>query len=323
MQKLLVLILIIVVVDALHIQGYKNNVAVRDSLILNASPGDSVAVRCTSSENISISTAPQPTKFSVQIVATRSDSNERAAHFSIPRDNYEAYLMNELNIVCTTTESLIYMQLNIDFVPFIDTRVARVHRTMQPIECPIRAPNFPPYKYQIAWISKQVNAPRHYHNPQNFTLTSHLFDIPSTHMNGTVYTCNLIESGTVKLAANVTMIRLEQHVLNYTVWLLVAIVLGLLVSIGIRYRQFRLARRRCRQCVNPRCMSSLGLDYPERLGPGGTATEALVPAALPAALGEPAAPPAALPATRGVRGRVLQRVNQFEEFSSLRIKDEF
>jgi hypothetical protein len=138
---------------------------------------------------------------------------KRIAHLKIPSNNYGAYMFNALKVTCTVNGLSCFVQLQVEFAPFVDWTVPRVQSLERgssgTIECPIRAPNFPPYQYQLLWTSKNSNGVKNEHFTRNFTLTSFFFPIAKATIDyhDSVFTCTLLRNNSVRLNSSVRVVH--------------------------------------------------------------------------------------------------------------------
>ncbi len=107
--------------------------------------------------------------------------------------------------------ALCFFQIQASFEPFIDPNVSSIQHVpggggRASLECPIRAPNCPPYQYQVIWTAFRNNT-KSYFFTRNFTLTSYLFEpeLPA-YMDNSIYTCSLLTNNKVTLQANISMV---------------------------------------------------------------------------------------------------------------------
>lgn len=231
-----------------------------DSFIVKAKAGDSVAIHCECASKVNLSSVPSSSHVKVwdsERVGTRFT---RSARITVPAWNYDAYKLNELKVVCTASSGVsCFIQLQVDFSPFVDLGVKAVQTVNEgesgSIECPIRAPNFPPYKYQLMWSSNRDDGrDRRVYFAQNYTLTSYSYSLAraKARMDKTIYTCSLINRATIVMSANVTLhvevpratFAVDHVVMSLsTSWLLVAILFGLGLTICIRHRHQKKQKR--------------------------------------------------------------------------------
>lgn len=131
----------------------------------------------------------------------------------IPADNYKAYTENEKKVRCdifygnASLGHSCFVQINVHFQPFVDTRVPTTQlfhkNALHSLECPIRAPNFPPYEYEIFWyVLKKGVASVLYSS--NFTFTSYFLHGLEL-VDRAVYTCFLVnKTKNIVASANIT-----------------------------------------------------------------------------------------------------------------------
>jgi hypothetical protein len=129
----------------------------------------------------------------------------------IPTNNVLAYKENENKIRCellnnsVSTGDSCFLHLNVHFEPFEDDTVSREQSLLntRTIECPIRAPNFPQYKYTIIWSQflqdKKIDL---FYG--NYTLTSYFFVVDKP-IDGSIYSCSLFFNKSILLSSNITI----------------------------------------------------------------------------------------------------------------------
>lgn len=169
------------------------------------------------------------------------DSNRNIIKYSseitlrLPTDDEQVWELNNRNIYCQVTHegsyeikskvkldffpvSSIYCNnhLNINFNPYISQIVNRTQfireNELSSLECPIKAPNFQPYKYSINWYYHsfdQINATWSFMYSKTFDKSGEFYIISNAKVdvdNG-VYKCELIEivSGTSVLSEVITV----------------------------------------------------------------------------------------------------------------------
>jgi hypothetical protein len=107
-----------------------------------------------------------------------------------------------------------FFQIQASFELFIDPSVSSIQHVPGGggrafLECPIRAPNFPPYQYQVIWTAFRNNT-KSYFFTRNFTLTSYLFEPERpANMDNSIYMCSLLTNNKVTLQANISMVVLR------------------------------------------------------------------------------------------------------------------
>jgi hypothetical protein len=192
----------------------------------------------------------------------------------VPADNLLAFKENERKIQCeifvnnNKTEHACYLHLNVQFKPFVDKTVSRfqILDRSRVIQCPIRAPNFPAYKYLILW-SKFVNNKRIPYWFGNFTLTSASLQIEQT-LETEFYSCALFENNLLLFEINITsqferkanaelQIKVEHSSLNglWSITVLIPVA-GLFAALKLRENR---RTRRGRASSRPRAVSSMPL----------------------------------------------------------------
>lgn len=171
----------------------------------------------------------------------------------MPEDNIRAYRKNDNLITCraiyenSTADHSCFAHLNVKFEPFVDNTVKLnqvVCANKREIECPIRAPNFPPYEYHIFWIRFNRKG-RVVLFAANYTLTSYFYPIEKV-VEGDIYSCSLSQNNSILMSVNITVKR-EAPMAAYVEYNLVSLwsllVLPLLVGLtALKYRSAILAR---------------------------------------------------------------------------------
>lgn len=173
----------------------------------------------------------------------------------MPQDNIKAYRENDNLIICqaiyanSTAEHSCFAHLNVKFEPFIDKTVKLnqvIQENKHEIECPIRAPNFPPYEYHIFWIRFNKKG-RVVLFAANYTLTSYFYPIENI-VEGDIYSCSLLQNNSILMSVNITVVRETSRsaYVEYTylesLWtLLVLPLLGIGIA-ALKYRTAIIAR---------------------------------------------------------------------------------
>ena len=95
-------------------------------------------------------------------LTVKGNTTTRSFIYRVPIENESASRENGKKISCKRKNLTCNIQLNVRFDPFFDNSVPKNltfdENVDATIECPIRAPNFPPYDYMILWtVDNKVN----------------------------------------------------------------------------------------------------------------------------------------------------------------------
>ena len=93
-------------------------------------PGDSVNLRC---------------------IGGHFSNGKEVLKYKAPLENSLASIENWRKITCRKGDKTCYMTINMNFKPFVDQNVSTIINADSDahIQCPIKAPNFPPYGFMI------------------------------------------------------------------------------------------------------------------------------------------------------------------------------
>jgi hypothetical protein len=152
--------------------------------------------------------------------------------FNAPLNNQLAYEANGKKIKCQYGNLFCYIQVNVLFRPFVDTSILHTQtfslgETHAFVECPIRAPTYPPFQHYIIWHSEMQSA-------DAYTMNSFLLNLKSVDntMNNKIATCSLHYNNTGFRMFNETI---TVHVTTAQTWFYVIIAL-LCMSISVSPR---------------------------------------------------------------------------------------
>jgi hypothetical protein len=177
---------------------YSDSYQVLNMTIVNARKGERHALICSTWEN----EKPNMTDsfnfsdarvFSIETTNSSGNSKEltRMAQVKIPDTNFGSYHANQRRISCSDRNHTLYMEFNVDFEPFIDTRVSHI-QSGELIQCPIRAPS---RKYDVIWASDHG---RVFGYKTKTSFFHHVGSAPCSK-----YTCNLVLNDKVLLSATI------------------------------------------------------------------------------------------------------------------------
>jgi hypothetical protein len=191
----------------------------RQSYILSLDRFRSVTILCTALvSNATVKPMIELTgldDFDIEQSASHEYLNEVTLTQKIRlKNDYDPYLINAKKFQCISSyeneTAQCFFQIQAKFEPFIDPNVSSIQHVPGGarvyLECPIRAPNFPPYQYQVIWTAYKNNT-KTYLFTRNFTMTSYLYELePSANPIGTIFTCSLLTNNKITLQANISMV---------------------------------------------------------------------------------------------------------------------
>ena len=180
------------------------------SHIITVQPSSSILMFCETKSltrpRINISSNVNLTFYNSTVrVSNDSLIYSQPIKYSAPTNDLDAFRQNGRKIKCQHEKHVCYMQLNVLFNPFIDTSVASNQilniNQVGVVECPIRAPNFPPYRYVLVWNGPDERASL----IQNYTLTSYFFYINrvSLSIHNKTFKCSLFQNQKLLFEAKV------------------------------------------------------------------------------------------------------------------------
>jgi hypothetical protein len=182
------------------------------SHIISVRPGDSVLMYCevisTLLPRINVSSNVNLTFLNYSMVKFNNGSTRfiQPIQYQAPSNDLDAYKQNGRKIKCQVEQEVCYMQLNVQFEPFIDSNVALIQTLNENaagvVECPIRAPSFPPYKYVLVWYGPDERASL----IQNYTLTSYYYNLERAVSHNKTYKCVLYKRDELMLESSVVVL---------------------------------------------------------------------------------------------------------------------
>lgn len=126
-----------------------------------------------------------------RINTTRNTTEyRRYAHFSIPSDDHGARMMCNRVMTCTVGNQSRYLYLQVEFKPYIDSSVLAV-QSGPILECPIRAPNYPPFEYNMIW-TVLINNEQQVLATGDFMSKTGFFHLVYGIISGSNITCHLL-----------------------------------------------------------------------------------------------------------------------------------
>ena len=124
--------------------------------IARLSPGETVKLSCSANIGLNNEFPTYATTDNNSSSLTIKDGiATRSVMYTAPLDNQMASKANGKKMKCLYKNRTCHIRFSVRFKPYIepDFKTLTFEENQEAtIECPIRAPNFPPYEYVIAWI---------------------------------------------------------------------------------------------------------------------------------------------------------------------------